>query len=148
MPVSITIHIDTIEQVTITGTPGPTIRWHVGPMQPLTGGSMPIEVTMTTEMQVRLAITPSTPGGDPAPIDGPAQWTIQGPCTLVPIDDLSTWVRGGPGSQGDSTVTVQCDADMGQGFVPIGDTSLIHVSMPMAASVGLKADEPVLIPGA
>ena len=45
---------------------------------------------------------------------------------------------------GDSTVTVAVDADLGQGVVPIGDTCLAHVNNPMAASVGLQADAPVL----
>ena len=143
---SITIHIDHIDQVTITGKPAPSIRWHVGPIQPLQGAAMPIEITMSTEEQARLHITPLTPGGDPATIDGPATWTVQGPCTLVPIDDLSTWVRGGPNTAGDTTVTVQCDADLGTGFEPIGDTCLVHVQNPKAASVGLQADAPVLIP--
>jgi hypothetical protein len=142
----ITIHIDHIEQVTITGTPAPSVRWHVGPVVPLQGEPMPVEVTMSTEEQVRLSITPLTPGGDPAPTDGPAQWTIEGPCMLVPIDDLSTWVRGTPTAAGDSVVTVTADADLGEGFVPLADTAVIHVSSPMAASLGMQADAPVLIP--
>lgn len=144
----VSIHIDHIEQVTIIGRPVPQIRWHVGPVVSGGGGTMPLEVSMSTEEQVRLSITPLTPGGDAAPIDGPAQWTIEGACTLVPIDDTSTWVRGNAGAVGDSVVTVAADADMGQGFVPIADTCVVHVASPMAASLGMAADAPVLIPEA
>jgi hypothetical protein len=141
--VAITIHIDTIEQVTITGMPAPSLRWHVGPMQPKTGGTMPIEVSMTTEEKCRLAIQPMTPGGQPATIDGAAQWSVEGDCTVEPIDDTSAWVLAGD-AMGDSVVTVACDADLGQGTVPIGDTCLFHINNPQAASVGLTADAPVL----
>ena len=103
---------------------------------------MPIEVSMTTEEKCRLSITPMTPGGQPATVDGAAQWSVEGSCTVEPIDDTSAWILAG--AMGDSTVTVACDADLGSGAVPIGDTALVHVSNPQAASVGLSADEPVL----
>jgi hypothetical protein len=134
------IYIDT---VTITAPAAPSIRWHVGPIMPKHGGTtMPIEITMSTEEQCRLSITPMTPGGQPAAIDGEAQWSVEGTCTIQPIDATSAWVSAG--TMGDSTVTVGCDADLGQGVVPIGDTALVHVNNPMAASVGLAADPPVL----
>lgn len=103
---------------------------------------MPIEVTMTTEEKVRLSIAPETPGGHPGQIDGEAQWSVEGTCTLQPIDPTSTWCIAG--AMGDSVVTVACDADVGNGVVPIGDTCLVHVNNPMATSVGLGADTPVL----
>src|SRR5262245_22912901 len=103
---------------------------------------MPIEVSMSTEEKVRLAITPLTAGGQPATVDGPAQWTVEGTCTVQPIDDTSAWVLSG--AMGDSTISVGVDADLGTGTQPIGDTCLVHVSNPMAASVGLAADAPVL----
>ena len=103
---------------------------------------MPIEVSMTTEERCRLHITPLTAGGQPAAVDGPAQWTVEGTCTVETIDDTSAWIIAG--AMGDSTVSVGCDADLGQGVVPIGDTCLVHVSNPQAESVGLEADAPVL----
>jgi hypothetical protein len=138
---SITIYIDTIEQITMTGTLAPSLRWHVGPMQPK-GTGMPIEISLTSEEKCRLSITPMTPGGQPATVDGPAQWSVEGTCTVEAIDETSAWVISG--AMGDSTITVACDADLGNGVVPIGDTCLVHVSNPEAASVGLQADAPVL----
>lgn len=137
----ITIHIDTIESITITGTPAPSLRWHVGPIQ-VKGGPMPIEVSMSTEEKCRMSITPMTPGGQPATVDGAAQWSVEGSCTVETIDDVSAWIIAG--DMGDSTVTVGVDADLGEGVVPIGDTCLVHVNNPMAASVGLMAETPVL----
>lgn len=141
----ITIHIDTvhIETLTLTGQPAPTLRWHVGPVQQK-GAGMPIDVSLTSEEQVRLAVTPLTAGGDPAAIDGEALWSVEGTCTLVPIDATSTWVVAG--AVGDSTVTVLCDADLGSGVVHLADTCLVHVGHPMAAQLGLAAEAPVLKP--
>ena len=106
---------------------------------------MPIEVSLTSEQRVRLSITPMTEAGNPAPIDGPAQWSVEGACTIEPIDDTSAWIVSGA-SIGDSTVTVGCDADLGAGIVPLGDTCLVHVENPMAANLGLTADAPELKP--
>jgi hypothetical protein len=105
---------------------------------------MPIDVTLSTEEQVRLSITPMTPGGQPASIDGPATWDVDGTCTLQSIDDTSVWVIAG--AQGDSVISVLVDADMGDGLLSIMDTATIHVAMPMAANLGLGADAPVLKP--
>jgi hypothetical protein len=134
-----TIHIDTIH---MTGPPAPALVWHVGPMQPK-GDPMPIEVSLTTEEKVRLAITPMTPGGQPAEVDGDARWTVAGDCTAEPIDATSAWILAGA-TLGDSTVTVACDADLGAGVVPLGDTCLVHVSNPQAAQLGLEAGTPEL----
>ena len=104
---------------------------------------MPLEVSMSTEEQVRLSIHPESPGGQPAPIDGQAEWTVDGAGTLQPIDATSCWYLAGA-TPGDSVVTVAADADMGAGFVSIGDTALIHVANPMAANLGMSADAPIL----
>lgn len=139
---SMTILLPPGESLTILGTPAPSLRWHVGPVVQKKGSAMPIEVTLTTEERVKLSITPMTAGGQPAQIDGAARWSVEGTCTVDPIDDTSAWLNAG--AMGDSTVTVGCDADLGQGVVPIGDTCLAHVQNPMAASVGLSAGTPEL----
>jgi hypothetical protein len=137
----LTILVPPGQSFTITGTPAPTLRWHVGPVR-RKEGAVPIEVSLTTEEKCRLAIQPMTPAGQPAPVDGPAQWSVEGTCTVEPIDDTSAWLLAG--AMGDSTVTVGVDADLGSGVLNIGDTCLVHVSNPQAASVGLSADAPVL----
>ena len=134
----------TIETVTITGPgwPAPPLRWHVGPIQKK-GQAMSIEVSLTTEEQVRLSVTPITAGGQPAAIDGVAQWSVEGDCSVAPIDATSAWVLAGS-LIGDSTVTVSCDADLGEGILSLADTCLVHVGHPQAASLGLAAEAPVL----
>lgn len=139
---SITIETIYIDHVTILGPAAPALQWHVGPIAQK-GGRMPIEVTMTNEEKVRLQITPMTPGGQPAPVDGPALWTVEGTCTVEPVDDTSAWILSGS-AIGDSTITVACDADLGEGTMPLGDVCLVHVNNPMAAQLGLAADAPVL----
>ena len=104
---------------------------------------MPLEVSLTTEEKVRLAITPLTAGGQPAAIDGEATWSVEGACTVEPIDATSAWVISGV-TVGDSTITVACDADLGAGIVPLADTCLVHVANPQAANLGLSADAPEL----
>src|SRR5262245_44789517 len=144
MAQGLTLLVPPGEVVTIVGSPAPTLRWHVGPILRKSGETpMPLEVSMSTEEQVRLAITPETPGGQPAPVDGQAQWTVEGACTLQPIDATSCWCLAGT-TPGDSVVTVSADADMGAGFVPLADTAVIHVSNPMAANLGMSADPPML----
>jgi hypothetical protein len=105
---------------------------------------MPIEVSLTTEEQCRLAITPLTAAGNPAQIDGPAHWSVVGTsCTVDAIDATSAWIVSSM-TLGDSTVTVSCDADVGSGVETIADTCLVHVSNPRAAHLGLAADAPVI----
>jgi hypothetical protein len=140
----ISIHIDTvnIDTMSVTGAAQPSLAWHVGPVIKKGARGMPLDVSISSEEQCRLSITPLTPGGDPASIDGEAEWSVEGTCTLAPIDATSAWVIAG--EVGDSTVTVLCDADMGDGVVHIADTCVVHVATPMAANLGLAADAPVL----
>jgi hypothetical protein len=144
---TITFRIDPITITAVTEPdhappPHGTLRWHVGPM--LTqGDAMPIEVSLTTEQQVRLSITPTTPAGAPAPIDGPATWTLQGSGAVVPIDQTSCWYKAAA-PVGDAVVTVQADADMGAGVVTLADTATMHVQTPMATQLGMAAEQPVL----
>lgn len=140
----IVITIDTIriQSLTMTGAPAPSVRWHVGPVC-MKGAVMPVEVSLTTEQQVRLSVTPMTPGGQPATVDGEVQWSVEGACTLEAIDATSTWVVAGA-TIGDSVVTCKADADLGSGVVPLADTATIHVENPMASNLGLAVDEPVL----
>lgn len=140
--ITITIDTVTIGTMHVTGAQAPSLKWHIGPVVRVQGDTMPIEVSLSTEEKVRLAVTPMTAGGQPATVDGEAQWSVEGSCTVEPIDATSAWILAG--AMGDSTVTVACDADLGEGVVPLGDTCLVHVANPMAASLGLEADAPVL----
>lgn len=144
MASGITILVTPGESFTIHGTGPPTVHWHVGPVQRKERSFlMPVDVHITNEEKIRLSITPMTPGGQPAPIDGVAQWNVQGDCTLEAIDATSAWVLSGS-VIGDSVVTVTADADMGAGTVSIMDTATVHVESPMASQLGLAAGAPEL----
>ena len=138
-----TITINVSGPVYVNGTPCPRFRWHVGPVV-LKRNTMPLEVSMSTEQQVRLHIAPESLGGTPARIDGPATFTVQdGTCTIDPIDDTSAWAVAGD-SPGDSIILVSADADLGAGVQTIEDAVTIHVANPLAARLGLSADPPEL----
>lgn len=140
---SLTMLLPPGEAVTIVGMPTACLRWHVGPVQRTEEPRMPLEVSISTEEKVRIAVTPTTPGGQPAPVDGAAQFTIEGDCTVETIDATSCWVLSGT-AVGDSVLTAAVDADLGSGVVPLADTAVIHVASPQAANLGMAADAPVL----
>lgn len=139
------IHIDTVTIGTLvmTGPPAPTFRLNIGPIISRGSHTMPTEVTMSSEHKAKVTVTPLTPGGEPATLDGPVQFSIAGACTLAPIDDVSTWVEGVEGGA-DSVLTIQGDADLGEGIVHIMDTVVFHVTHPQAAQLGVAVEAPVL----
>ena len=67
----------TIGTVTIAPKPVLTLAWHVGPILCKGEKAMPLEVSMTTEEHWSVDY-PEDTRGDPATIDGQAQWTIDG----------------------------------------------------------------------
>jgi len=120
--------------------------WHVGPSTPKERHPMPLELSMTTEQQVRLTATPVTPGGRPAQLDGALAFSVEsGDCTITPVDDRSAIVVASD-TPGDSSILVKGDADLGAGVEPLMDTILVHVSHANAASLGLVAGTPELKP--
>ena len=132
-----------IGTVNFFNQPAPQWRWRIGPVVPK-GANMPVELTITREQKCRVFVEPVTAGGQPAPLDGPVQFSISGACTLEPIDDKSVFVVSPGTGVGDSVLTVQADADLGAGVVPLMDTATVHVVDPMASSLGLGVDSPVL----
>lgn len=140
---TITIVLAHEDQVVLVPPAQGSMHWHIGPVLQKEQTPMPIELSLTTEQKCRVFITPMTPAGHPAPLDGPATWSVEGACTVTPIDDTSAWVDAGT-DPGDSVLTVSADADLGAGVVNVMDTCTVHVANPMAASLGLQADAPVL----
>lgn len=108
---------------------------------------MPLELTLNSEQQVELTITPATIGGHQVAIDGDPVFSVaSGDCTLAPGSTaMSTVVLSGT-SLGDSTILVSADADLGEGVEGIQDTCLVHVVHANAATLGLSAGTPTLKP--
>jgi hypothetical protein len=139
------LRIETVsrDSVVITATMVPAILWRVGPFRQQQGGRMPIEVDMNWEQEFDAAITPQTLGGSPAPIDGAATWEADSPgCTVTSTGDLTSTVRGVPDALGDVLITCTVDADLGAGFVALKDTILVHLTSPMAGSLGMTVTPP------
>jgi hypothetical protein len=100
---------------------------------------MPSDVTMTSEEKVLVTVQPLTEAGNPATVDGAAAWTVtSGTCT-----QLSAYIVSGS-TPGDSLISVQVDADLGAGVVPIVDTITAHVTSPTAESLQVTVGEPEL----
>jgi hypothetical protein len=146
MVADILIQIDNVTiETMITGgpPPTPTFRICIGPIVPYKEGAMPTEVRMSSEMKALVTIAPLTLAGNPATLDGPAVFTIEGACIVEQVADDSAQVYGsGPGT--DSVLTIQGDADLGAGVEPIMDTVVFHIDHPKAASMGTTVGTPVL----
>jgi hypothetical protein len=138
------IQIDTVTIGTIiTSAPAVFWRWHVGPILPKEK-AMPLDVTITTEEKVRIEVSPGTAAGNPAALDGAVTYTVtSGTCTLEAIDEISCFVVSGS-TPGDSVISATGDADPGTGVVSLTDTCTVHVTDPLATTLGLSADAPVL----
>lgn len=105
---------------------------------------MPGEVSMTNEEKRLVTVQPLTAAGNPAPVDGAAVFSVTaGTCTIAPVDALSAYVVSGT-DPGDSTVTMQVDADLGAGVVPVLDTLTVHVTSATAASLDITVGAPEL----
>jgi hypothetical protein len=114
----------------------------VGPTRPKETTTMPLDLTITTEQKVHVTANPVTAAGKPAKVDGPVTFTtVTGDVTIEASDATSATIVSG--ANGDSTVSVSADADLGAGVETITDTITVHVTDPKATSLGLVADAPV-----
>ena len=126
-----------------TTTAKPYFTICIGPMLAYQEVQVPTEVRMSSEMKALVSVAPVTPAGNPAPLDGPASFAVQGACQVEQASDTSCWVFGA-GLGTDSVLTIAGDADLGSGVVPIADTVVFHIDHPQAAAMGTTVGEPVL----
>jgi len=103
---------------------------------------MPVTIALTTEEKVLLTLSPQTPNGNPAPVDGEPVWSVTaGDVTLdVQPGGLSAYVVSG--AAGTSEVTVTADADMGEGVKTLSDIAAVNVVPAEAAGLGLSVGAP------
>ena len=94
-------------------------------------------VTITSDEKIQLSLAPLTAAGNPASVDGVPSWTVvSGDATLAPaIDGMSCYLISG--TVGNSVITVEADADLGEGFRAITDTVDLAVVSAEASSLGL-----------
>ncbi len=108
---------------------------------------MPLTVKLTTDQQVTVRITPVTPRGQPAKLDGVPTWSVAvGGATLnVAKNGLSAAIVS-PDVPGESQVLISADADLGAGVETISDTVDVNVVGQNATALGLVAETPVTKP--
>lgn len=98
---------------------------------------------LTDTQKATITATPVSARGNPARVDGIPTWTTDNPTVLgveASADGMSATITAA-GGVGDAQVQFTCDADLGEGVVPvIGLLSVTVVAGP-AASVGLVASE-------
>src|SRR5882762_7874092 len=96
-------------------------EYSVGPIKNKNEGrcSM-LEITITNEQQVNVALHPVTATGRPAPVDGAPVWTVQsGNSTVNPAaDGLSAYLVSSD-TPGDTEILVEADVDLGPGVTTI-----------------------------
>lgn len=101
-----------------------------------------MQVNLTTEQKVLLALKPVTAGGKPATLDGKPTWSVDGDASILPADDgLSCEVIAGD-DIGTATVTVSADADLGEGVVNIADSVDVTIVHAQASNLGLSVGTP------
>ena len=107
--------------------------------QPTDGGKIMLELNCSNEEKIPITVTPLSPAGKPASIQGAVVVTVQdGAGTINMIGDLSFEVVSGD-VPGDTTYLVSADADLGDGVIEIQDIIILHVAGAMAANLGLSA---------
>lgn len=82
--------------------------------------------------------------GQPAPVDGPPQWSTDNSDVLalaLATDGMSCTISS-IGPIGAATVTLQADADLGAGVTPIIGTLDVTITGGTAVSVTIDADPP------
>lgn len=102
-----------------------------------------LDITITNDQKINVALNPKTSGELPASLDGKPVWTvISGDATLsISNNGFSADLISGD-SPGDSVIRVDADADLGDGVETISDTIKLHVISAKAASLGLSVGTP------
>lgn len=101
--------------------------------------------TLRSNEKVPLSIQPVDAKGNPAPIDGKAQW-ISSDETIVKLqiaDDGLTCVAIAAERLGNARITVNADADLGDGIKTISGTFDIEVKAGEAVALNINSGEAV-----
>lgn len=107
-------------------------------------GELLIMVTMTSTQQVTLSVAFKDKAGNTAPVDGAPSWGVDNPNVVAiepSADGLSCTVKA-VGPIGKSLVSVQADADLGDGFTAIAGTADFDITAGQAATIEITAGTP------
>lgn len=99
-----------------------------------------LDLTITNEQKIPVALSPVTETGRPAKLDGKPEWSIlSGNSTLeVASDGLSAFLVSAD-DPGDTDFLVKADADLGSGVTEVSDVIRLHVAGAQAKNLGLTA---------
>lgn len=116
--------------------------------QPLTKGeTMPLELKITNEQQIKVTIKPKTDKEKPASVDGKPTWEIiSGNATITVAEDGFSADLVSADDPGDTEVLVKADADLGEGVEEISDIIKLSVVGATAKNLGLVAGPPTVKP--
>jgi hypothetical protein len=100
-------------------------------------------LVMTVVQQVKLTMQPLDAKGNPAAIDGVAEWTVANPgvCSINPAPDGITAMCVAL-AVGDTQVSATGDADLGEGKREITGVIDISIKASEAVSIGIVAGTP------
>lgn len=113
-------------------------------MQRCPKGKVLVMLTLTSSQKATLTVSFLDKKGNPAPVDGAPTWGVDNPnvAALVPsVDGLSAEVSA-IGPLGTALVSVQADADLGEGMTHIAGTLEVTVVSGAASTVEIVAGEP------
>lgn len=99
---------------------------------------------LTSTQQVTLSLAIEDKRGNPAQIDGKPNWSTSDSTKLSiePSEDGKTCLVKAVGPVGAAQVSVEADADLGEGVVPINATGDFEVIAGQASAVKLSAGTP------
>ncbi len=102
-----------------------------------------LDLKITNEQQIPVALKPVTATGKPAKLDGSAAFTVlSGNSTVIPGDDGLSALLVSSDDAGVTVISVKADADLGEGVEEISDVINLTVTSATAANLGLTAGTP------
>lgn len=106
-----------------------------------------MNISITTEQQVRLHVAFLTAAGNPATVDGTPTWTSSAPGVVdLVVDSDGMGALAISKAVGTTLVTVQADANLGAGTTVISGTLGLEVTPAIAETVEVTADPPTFKP--
>lgn len=111
--------------------------------------TMPLELKITNEQQVKVTLSPKTDTGKAASLDGKPAWTvITGNSRLNVAEDGLSAMLVSADDPGDTEILVKADADLGEGVEEISDIIKLSVIGSTAKNLGMTAGAPEAKPEA
>src|SRR5262245_38992599 len=116
--------------------PGPVAPTPQFRRWPITGALL-VAVQITSTQRQTLSIAFVDGKGNPAPIDGEAQWAVDNPnvLALTPSPGGLACTIAAVGPLGTALVSIQADADMGSGYTAVAGTYAVEVIAGQATAV-------------